>query len=150
MEVEQNNHDKMDDRSDDIHLDCYQGSYSRIGGSIEQDDYTSLEYKKAILQKVKSKVTTMLENDIPFFTKDAIRDVYQQIQQFTAQKKGEISVKGLDGVVVQFHIEIEKIHEYPAGRNSERIIRYVTYVFLSFFFLVFKVLTLKRLVNNEI
>lgn len=44
----------------------------------------TIEEKKAILQQVKAHIKTMIDEDIPFFTMDKIRDAHEQVQKCMA------------------------------------------------------------------
>lgn len=86
----------------------------------------TIEEKKAIVQQVKARIKTMLDEDIPFFTMDRIRDVHEQVQKCMAQGgKGDVFVEGLDGIVVRFRLQIGKKYDWADA------IRYV--VFKGFF-----------------
>jgi len=53
--------------------------------------------------KVCLKIRSVFDAGVPFYTKDAIREVCQQIEK--SGRKGEkISVRGLDGVPIQFSV----------------------------------------------
>ncbi|KAF5016606.1 hypothetical protein F66182_11663, partial [Fusarium sp. NRRL 66182] len=70
--------------------------------SLSRDD-SVLTGKKAqrAIKKVQRDLRIKLENGQPFFTKDAIRDVRDQLRQST--KKGhKITIRGLDDMSVEF------------------------------------------------
>lgn len=87
----------------------------------------TIEEKEAIVQQVKARIKTMLDEDIPFFTMDRIRDVHEQVQKCMAQGgKGDVFVEGLDGIVVRFRIHVGRKYDWAGA------IRYV--VFKSFIY----------------
>lgn len=61
------------------------------------------------------KIRDLYDAGIPFFTKEAIRDVYQQLKK--PRKDQKISVKGLDGVFVDF--EMQNGHTSPGPDPKE-------------------------------
>lgn len=101
--------DMQDDPSDMI---IVLTDRERIGVPKPSADPT-IEDRKAVLQHVKARVKTMIAEDIPFFTMDAIRDVHEQVQKCMAQGgKGDIFVKGLDGIMVRFQLHIGKTYDW--------------------------------------
>ena len=80
----------------------------------------TIEEKKAIVQQVKARIKAMLDEDIPFFTMDKIRDVHEQVQKCMAQGgKGDVFVEGLDGIVVRFQLQIGKKYDWADAINSK-------------------------------
>lgn len=51
-----------------------------------------------------AKIRSLFEAGVPFYTKEAIRNVLQQLER-SGEKGQKVSVRGLDGVIVDFEIE---------------------------------------------
>lgn len=65
-----------------------------------------------------AKLDQWYEAGVPFFTREAIRDINQQINRpFTPGQK--ILVKGLDGVSVKFDVMTGETRQLGNGRGSE-------------------------------
>jgi hypothetical protein len=77
----------------------YMGKATRLGPS------TSVE--EAI-----SKINSLIDAGEPLFTREKLREVCQQLRKFHCKANSQkISVKGLDGVTVEFAIETEDTHK---------------------------------------
>ena len=50
------------------------------------------------------KIRALFDAGTPFYTKEVIRDVCQQLEKFGG-KGQKVSVRGLDGVIVDFDVE---------------------------------------------
>ncbi|KAI9770346.1 MAG: hypothetical protein M1839_003223 [Geoglossum umbratile] len=75
--------------------DCFSGDTYRLDETMSEDKATA----EAI-----SKIQWLYDSGTPLFTKETIRDLCQQLEKFS--KKGEkVSVRGLDGVAVDFEVE---------------------------------------------
>jgi hypothetical protein len=74
--------------------------YCRAGVDPAQGELTGNE-AKAALKLIRRDLISRFVRGQPFFTKDAIRDVRDQIHRFTEQGQ-KITVEGLDGVPVEF------------------------------------------------
>lgn len=107
----------QDELSDDIEDDpsdmtIILTEHERIGVPQPSTNPT-IEEKKAVVQQVKARIKTMLDEDIPFFTIDKIRDVHKQVQKCMAQGgKGDVFVEGLDGITVRFRLHIGKKYDW--------------------------------------
>ena len=85
-------------------------TYFCVGKACRRGPVIPVETEKTRL-KVCLKIQS-LYGGFAFFTKDAIRDIYRQIK--TSSKEGpKISVRGLDGVVVDCDVEIGNMFEAP-------------------------------------
>lgn len=58
------------------------------------------------LQEAIRKIREVYDSGTPFFTKDAIRDIMQQLEKVESGQLNEVSVMGLDGIVVQLPANI--------------------------------------------
>lgn len=82
-------------------------------GVPQRSSAPTIEERLAILQQVKSRIKTMIAEDIPLFTMEGIRDVHEQVQKCMAQGgKGDILVKGLDGIMVRFQLHIGQTYDW--------------------------------------
>lgn len=120
----------MDEYNDDNwKLDFYCGDYGRVDLVTNKSrpefwELTTRE-RNAELKKVKANIKTLYDKGIPFFTKDAIQNVHQQLKDCIAQGQGKISVKGLDGNVVEFGVEIGQVYKFI--KIPEPDLEYVRY-----------------------
>ncbi len=91
------------------------GTYdcSEDGQDLDQTTPTGEIVGKAA--QMVSRIRSMYDAGVPFFTKEAIRDLAQQLERAgtTGQK---VSVRRLDGVMVDFDINTELV--YPANRRD--------------------------------
>lgn len=71
---------------------------------------TGKEAKKAI-KKVQRNINSRFDKGQPFFTKDALRDVRDQLRR-SHERGDKITVKGLDGVPVDFILSTGTIFPY--------------------------------------
>ncbi|KAF3483242.1 uncharacterized protein GIQ15_02566 [Arthroderma uncinatum] len=73
--------------------------------------------------KIRSNIRAMYDEGVPFFTKAAIREVYQQLKGDLGQGQ-TISVRGLDGVIAEFDVWVDEVEarddELP--EHLERVI----------------------------
>ena len=76
---------------------------THIYGSHPVSSTYSPEELEERLSEDNSKVLSMYDAGVPFFTKEALRDVYQQLKQATEYGQ-KVSVRALDGAVVDFKI----------------------------------------------
>ncbi|EFR04284.1 hypothetical protein MGYG_07293 [Nannizzia gypsea CBS 118893] len=67
--------------------------------------YTNHHLPKATINKIRSDIQAMYDAGVPFFTRDSIRDVYEQLKGDLRQGR-TISVRGLDGVMVDYDIKV--------------------------------------------
>lgn len=66
----------------------------------------------------RSKISAMYDAGTPFFTKEAIRDLYRQLQMATEYGQ-KVSVRGLDGAVLEFTVLTGEFH---AGSEVDSIL----------------------------
>jgi hypothetical protein len=87
---------------------AYSGDgYHRDGATLAEE--TTTETTEATL-----KIRSLFDAGIPFYTKEAIRDVCQQLEKLgESESRQKVSVRGLDGVIVDF--DIESGRTLPAG-----------------------------------
>lgn len=70
----------------------------------------------AEMQQVTHKVREIYDSGTPFFTKEAMRTIMQQIDDIEKGKPGTVSVVGIDGSIVQLLVktgEVESDIETP-------------------------------------
>ncbi|QGA19241.1 hypothetical protein EYB26_006929 [Talaromyces marneffei] len=95
-------------------------------GVPQRSSAPTIEERLAILQQVKSRIKTMIAEDIPLFTMEGIRDVHEQVQKCMAQGgKGDILVKGLDGIMVRFQLHIGQTYDWADYISVNPVIEYV-------------------------
>lgn len=116
--------DGLDDTLEDSPYDMViaPADHERIGVSKTSSDATTIEDLKAIVRQVKARIEKMTAEKVPYFTMEAIRNVHEQVQKCMAQGgKGDVFVKGLDGITVRFQVDIGKIYDHAD------FIRYVVF-----------------------
>jgi len=79
-------------------------TYAYSGGASCRDGATPAEEIVRKWPEVTLKIRSLFDAGTPFFTKEVIRDVCQQLEKFGG-KGQKVSVRGLDGVIVDFDIE---------------------------------------------
>lgn len=77
------------------------------------------------MAEVTSKIRSFYDAGIPFYTKEALRDVSRQLERLS-EKGQKVSVRGLDGSMVDFEIESGLI--LPAGEPDLEMVLYVHHV----------------------
>lgn len=76
----------------------YIRNYNRLGPEISQEE-------------ARSTVQSLFEKCDPLFTREALREVSQQLKRAYKGEIQEIKVKGLDGVTIEFPVETGQIHD---------------------------------------
>ncbi|GAM40664.1 hypothetical protein TCE0_039f13186 [Talaromyces pinophilus] len=139
--IESQKHDPIEGEIQDSLIDLIEDDPSdmtiiltereRIGVPQPSSNPT-IEEKKAIVQQVKARIKTMIDEDIPFFTMDRIRDVHEQVQKCMAQGgKGDVFVEGLDGIVVRFRLQIGKKYDWADAISVKPVIEYASLLQLT-------------------
>lgn len=91
------------------------GTYSYTGNSYWSGQAISVEEETATRTTTRTaeailKVNSIYNDRIPFFTKDTLQDIFRQLKK--SSKKGEkVSVKSLNGAMVDFELETGLIRE---------------------------------------
>jgi hypothetical protein len=92
----------------------YLGKVTRLGRSTSIEEATS-------------KIHSLVDTGQPLFTKEVLREVGQQLRNAHNKDGQKISVKGLDGFIVEFAIETGDIH-----KSLEPGFEFIVYVYLCF------------------
>lgn len=82
---------------------CYQGSSYCVGPAADIEG-TPSERAKEI-----SRIRLLYDAGTPFFTKEAIRNASQELKKASEDGAKEISVRGMDGVVINFSVVTGKV-----------------------------------------
>ena len=64
----------------------------------------------------RSKLSSLYDAGVPLFTKEAIRDLDQQLKSVTGYGQ-KISIKGIDGIMVDFKVMIGETHSAERGEE---------------------------------
>ncbi|KAL1859825.1 hypothetical protein VTK73DRAFT_7445 [Phialemonium thermophilum] len=64
---------------------------------------------KEEMQQAVQKIREMYDSGLPFFTKDALRETMQQMENIEKGQPGTVSVRGLDGTIAQFSVQTGEI-----------------------------------------
>jgi hypothetical protein len=104
------------------------GQYCRAGLDPDEEELTGDE-AQAALEIIQRVIIGKFAEGQPFFTKDAIRDVRDQINRFT-EKGQKITVEGLDGVAVEFVVETGRVFHYD-HYNAAAEVEYIWYPLIS-------------------
>lgn len=102
------------------YLDYYISNYRRVNGSYNETKWN--EGTGVNIKQVKSTIKALYDNGVPFFTKDALREIQEQLEG-DLRVGQKISVRGLDGVTVEFDVIAGQVIR-PAEADTE----YVAYV----------------------
>lgn len=68
-----------------------------------------------------SKIRSLYDAGTPLYTKEAIRDIDQQLEK-CVQRGEKVLVRGLDGIMVDF--EIESGRTFPVGEPNLEMVLY--------------------------
>ena len=88
----------MDDPNRVYPIRIYGGKATRLG-------------QPPSIEEAVSKIHALVDTGHPLFTKEVLRDVGRQLRNARNKEAQKISVKGLDGVVVEFDIETGDTHK---------------------------------------
>ena len=91
------------------------------GDTYWSDGATPAEEMARKRAEAAQKIRSLFDAGTPFYTKEVIRDVCQQLEKF-GEKGQKVSVRGFDEVIVDFDIESGLILEYGES-DLEFIVR---------------------------
>ncbi|KAK2875177.1 hypothetical protein FQN49_001714 [Arthroderma sp. PD_2] len=110
----------------------YVGKYSRVGYPNKRElVWEATEDASA----AKSRIKALYNDRAPIFTMASLRELHQQLKS-DLQPGQKISVRGLDGVIVEFDVEIGRVVDFRSDKpDVERVavqlgITYISPVFL--------------------
>ncbi|KAM5486946.1 hypothetical protein MaudMau93_004829 [Microsporum audouinii] len=99
------------------YLDYYISNYRRVNGSYNETKWN--EGTEVNIKQVKSTIKALYDNGAPFFTKDALREIQEQLKG-DLRVGQKISVRGLDGVTVEFDVIAGQVIR-PAEADTEYV-----------------------------
>ena len=103
-------------------------TYSHLGNICRQGPAIPVETEE-MRSQIRLKIQSLYDAGSAYFTKDAIRDVSYQTKASRTEGQ-KISVRGLDGVTIDFEVEIGHILEAPDPDSQ-----FIVYVFCSILYL---------------
>jgi hypothetical protein len=81
-------------------------------------DVRSAQLEK--MEQIVAKIREIYDSGTPLFTKKAIRNIMEQIDDIERSRLGKVSIEGIDGTAVQFKLrtgEVEPSIEIPGAET---------------------------------
>jgi hypothetical protein len=73
------------------------------------------------MQQAIQKIREVYDSGTPFFTKDAIRRIVQQIESIERGQPGKVSITGIDGTIVQLTVKTGQVHTDTEDSDNETV-----------------------------